>query len=348
MKHRYLWLLGSFLSGPVFAQHEGHGVGAPTENQEQQTPDPHAGHTMPPAAATPPENTHEGHDVNAAVPSDPHAGHVMPQVPAPSAHEGHDMTAMDQAATREEQAPPPEAFSGPQHAADLFYNPAEMASARDLLRNEHGSFTSVFFMADQFELREQDGEDTYLWDAQGWYGGDFNKFWFKTEGEGQRGESPEELEFQTLWSRAIHPWFDFQAGVRWDFERGFERSHLVLGLQGLLPYRFEVDAAAFISEGGDITTRFEGEYDVWLTQRLVLQPRIELELSGQDIPEREIGSGLASGEFGLRLHYQIVRELAPYLGLEYEYLFSDTADYARLAGKGSKGWNAVFGVRSWF
>ena len=197
-------------------------------------------------------------------------------------------------------------------------------------------------------MRSRDGEDSYVWDVQGWYGGDIDKFWFKTEGGGDIDDSPGEIEVQTLWSHAIHPWFDFQAGARLDFESGFERSHLALGVQGLAPYSFEVDAAAFISDDGDVSARFEGEYDVWLTQRLVLQPRLELELHAQDIPERSIGSGLSSGEIGVRLHYQIVREFAPYLGVEYERLFSGTADAAQRAGEDVGGWSVVVGVRTWF
>src|SRR3546814_4465027 len=109
---------------------------------------------------------------------------------------------------------------------------------------------------------------SYLWDAQGWYGGDINKFWFKTEGEGNFGESPEQVEVQALWSRAITPWFDFQAGIRYDFRPDPERGHLVVGLQGLVPYQFEIDAAAFLSDEGDLTARFEAEYDQRITQRL--------------------------------------------------------------------------------
>jgi len=337
------------MASTSLAQHEGHTTPEPATAEEQQPADTHAGQaaTAEPAA---PADPHAGHVMSAepAAEVDPHVGHTMP-VPAADAHQGHDMATMSAGGMpAADQPPPPEAFEGPAHAADRFYDSAEMARTREGLRVENGDFKTLFVMADQFEIRSHDGEDTYIWDAQGWYGGDINKFWFKTEGEGDVDDSPEEIELQALWSHALHPWFDLQAGARVDFESGFERSHLVLGLQGLAPYRFEIDAAAFISDEGDVSARFEGEYDVWLTQRLILQPRVELELAAQDIPERSMGSGLSSGEFGARLHYQFVREFAPYLGVEYERLFSGTADAARLQGKETGGWNVVLGVRSWF
>lgn len=350
MKYRYLLLLGSLVAGAVLAQHEGHSVPEDVAPPEQPAADAHAGHetgTTPPAA---PADPHAAHNAAAepVPPADPHAGHVMP-APAATAEPAHDMATMatDNPAARD-QPPPAEAFSGPANAADQVYDSAEMAAARAELREEHGDFKLLFLTTDQFELRNGHDEDIYVWDVQGWYGGDIDKFWVKTEGEGEVDNSPEEVELQTLWSHAIHPWFDFQAGARFDFESGLERSHLVLGLQGLAPYSFEVDTAAFISEEGDVTARFEAEYDLWLTQRLILQPRLEFDLAAQDVPELAIGSGLVSAEIGARLHYQFAREFAPYLGVHYERLYGGTADAARRDGKFTGGWSMVFGLRTWF
>ncbi|MEY4640230.1 MAG: hypothetical protein RLZZ227_224 [Pseudomonadota bacterium] len=329
---------------PAADPHAGHAMPAAAESA-----DPHAGHTMPAAAAG--ADPHAGHAPPApAEPADPHAGHTPPAAAtAADPHAGHDMATMgaSDAATRD-QPPSAEAFAGPEHAADLLHDSADMARARAGLLGEHGDFRALFLMADQFELRNHDGEEALVWDAQGWYGGDIDKFWIKSEGEVAADTVPDTIEVQTLWSRALHPWFDFQAGARWDFESGFERSHLVLGFQGLSPYRFELDAAAFLSDEGDLSARVEAEYDLWLTQRLVLQPRLEAEFAASDIPERSIASGLSSAEFGARLQYQLAREFAPYAGVVYERLFSGTADAARLQGRDSGGWRAVLGVRSWF
>ena len=194
----------------------------------------------------------------------------------------------------------------------------------------------------------REGRDGYSWDAQGWYGGDINKLWIKSEGEGSFGESPEQAEVQALYSRAINPWFNVQGGVRYDLRPNLKRAHLVLGIQGLAPYWFEVDGALFLSNKGDLTARFEAEYDQRITQKLILQPSFELDLAAQDIPELGIGAGLSTAEAGLRLRYEIVPEFAPYIGVEYERAFGNTADFARAAGEKVGGWSLLTGVRVWF
>ncbi len=203
-------------------------------------------------------------------------------------------------------------------------------------------------LIDQLEAKLRNGRDGYAWDAQAWYGGDIDKLWLKTEGEGAFGEAVEGAEVQALWSHAIDPWFDLQLGARHDFRPDPERTHLVVGVQGLAPYWFEVDAAAFVSNKGDVTARLEAEYDLRITQKLILQPRVELDLSLQDVPEIGIGSGLSSGELGARLRYEIRPEFAPYVGLEYERAFGDTADFRRAAGEKAGGLSLLVGLRTWF
>lgn len=255
----------------------------------------------------------------------------------------------DPSPTPYEAPPPPEAFSGPAHAADIVFDPVTMAEAREGARRELGATNAYKIMVDRLEARMKEGNDDYLWEGQGWYGGDLNKLWIKTEGEGEFGEDPEDAELQALWSRAINPWFDFQAGARHDFLPGdLDRSYLVVGIQGLAPYFFELDAAAFLSDEGDLTARFEGEYDQLLTQKLILQPRIELNFSAQDVPELGLGSGLTSVETGLRLRYEFHPEFAPYIGIGYERFIGDTADYARAANQDLGGWRALAGLRAWF
>lgn len=243
--------------------------------------------------------------------------------------------------------PPAEAFEGPQHAADEIYGSAVMAEARATNHATHGDMKTGTLLAERLEVRISDGHEAYLWDVQGWYGGDIDKFVLKSEGEGAFGGGVEDAEFQALWGHAIGPYFDLQAGARLDLEPE-TRSHLVLGVQGLAPYMFHVDAAAFLSDRGDLTARLEGEYDYKLTQRLILQPRAELELSAQDIPERETGSGLTKFETGLRLRYELAREFAPYVGVGYEAKLGETADLARAAGEDPDGLALLLGLRAWF
>ncbi|MEZ5689436.1 MAG: copper resistance protein B [Caenibius sp.] len=243
--------------------------------------------------------------------------------------------------------PPDAAYAGPAHAADAFVGADKMAASRAAVVREVSGMPVFWFQADRAEYRARSGSDGYLWDVQGYYGGDIDKFWFKSEGEGSFGEQPESAEMQGLWSHAIGPWWDVQAGIRQDLT-GAERTHAVIGVQGLAPYLFEIDAAAFLSSKGDLTARIEAELDQRITQRLILQPRVELNLSAQDIPELGVGAGLDSVEAGVRLRYEFVREFAPYLGVEQEWKVGQSADYARAAGEDPGVTNYVVGVRFWF
>ena len=292
-------------------------------------PDPHAGHAMPPATVAPP------------VVPDPHAGHpigdTMAAPPAPPVG-----------------PPPPEALSGPAHAADLAYDAADMARSRAQERRVNGAVPQYRLLIDRLEVALRDGRDAYIWDdAQFWYGGDINRLWIKSQGEGEFGGGLEAAEVQALYSRAISPWFDLQAGARYDFAPDPGRGYLVLGLQGLAPYWFELDAAMFLSERGDVTARFEAEYDLRITQRLILQPQIEADFALQDVPELRLGSGLSTAELGLRLRHEFFPArapavFAPYLGVQYERAFGDTAAFRRAAGERVGGWSLLLGVRTWF
>ena len=330
---------------PTADPHAGHAAPGATPAPVQPATDPHAGHRtaapLAPAAdpSCPPEHAAMGHCTPKAAAgqpaADPHAGHQPGNAAAPGAPP---------------VAPPPQAaFSGPEHAADAVWDPKLMAQKREEeLISEHGGYTGYMVLLDQFEARVQDGRDGYAWEGDAWYGGDYNRLWVKTEGEGEFGGSLESAEVQALYSRAIDPWFNLQAGLRYDIRPKPDRAHLVVGVQGLAPYWFEVDAAAFLSEKGDLTGRFEAEYDQRITNRLILQPRLEIELAAQDVPELGIGSGLSSAEAGLRLRYEIKREFAPYIGVEYERRFGDTARFARAEGEDVGGWAFMVGLRSWF
>ena len=244
--------------------------------------------------------------------------------------------------------PPAAALSGPEHAADGVYGTPSMAEAREGLRREHGGLPAYKFFFDRIETRARKGSDAYLVEGEAWYGGDIDKLWVKTELEGEWSEGLEGAELQGLWSHAIDPWFDVQGGVRYDPQKGPDRAHLVLGVQGLAPYWWEVDGAVFLSNKGEVTARAEAEYDLRITQKLILQPRAEVDLSLQDIPELQIGAGLTSAAIGVRLRYQVTQLFAPYLGIEYERAFGDTRRFLRAEGDHPNSWNFLIGLRSWF
>jgi len=256
---------------------------------------------------------------------------------------GHNMPTTD-AAIPQGTAPPVPT----DHAADALYDPAAMARARAAMIAEGGGMTYSQWMLDRLEYRAGKGADGYAWEGEGWIGGDIDRFAVKSEGEGRFGGSLERAEVQALYSRAIDPWFNLQAGVRQDFGEGPDRSYAVIGIDGLAPYWFEVGAEAFLSTRGDAHLRLEESYDQRLTQRLILQPAAEFNLAAQDVPELGIGAGPSDIELGLRLRYEIAREFAPYVGVNWERKLGDTADYARAAGDKPSATSLVIGLRAWF
>lgn len=210
----------------------------------------------------------------------------------------------------------------------------------------------TFFMADRLEYNSINGPNPLIWDAQGWIGKDYQKFWFKAEGEALTIEPEGEMEFQGLYSRAITPYFDLQAGIRYDFmysgEENRSRAFGVIGLQGLAPYFFEVDGALFVSTAGDISASLEAEYDLPITQRLWGQPRIATNIALQEVEEFGVGSGFNNVQLGFRLRYEIRREIAPYIGVSWNRKLSETADFTRLEGGSASVFGLVGGVRMWF
>ncbi|GAB4474704.1 MAG: hypothetical protein OHK0018_05230 [Erythrobacter tepidarius] len=222
-----------------------------------------------------------------------------------------------------------------------------MAASREELRRTHGDFPVFWLQGDRLETQLREGQDLYLWDIQGYYGGPTSRLWFKSEGEGEWGASPEDAEVQALYARAFAPFWDMQAGIRQAIA-GPDTTHAVIGVQGLAPYMFEIDAALFLSHRGDLTARIEGEVDQRITQRLILQPRIKANLSAQDVPELGIGAGIDQIEAGARLRYEFRREFAPYIGIEQSWRTGKGADFARAAGQASSSTSLVSGIRFWF
>lgn len=205
------------------------------------------------------------------------------------------------------------------------------------------TYTMVRLQAD---AAEADGEGLVSWEGDAWIGGDVNKLWLKTEGEVHGGEA-EKAELQALWSRNVATFWDVQAGVRHDFEPD-QTSYLALGLQGLAPYHFETDVAGFLSEEGDVSFRLKQSFDVLLTQRLVLEPEVELNAFAQDVPEQDVGAGFSDVEAKLKLRYEITRKFAPYVEAAYERSLGETASIARAAGEEVDATSFRVGLRAWF
>jgi len=211
----------------------------------------------------------------------------------------------------------------------------------------HDSAINSFFLADKLEWQDADDGSALAWDLSGWIGGDIDRLWLRSEGERSNGKT-EDAEIQALWGHAISPWWDVVSGVRQDFKPGAPQTWAALGVQGMALYNFEAEATAFIGEGGQSALRFEGDYDILLTNRLILQPTAELNIYGKNDAQRGIGSGLANTEAGLRLRYEIRREFAPYIGVTWNRTYGNSADYAREEGEDRSEARLVLGVRMWF
>lgn len=284
-------------------------------------PQDHAGH-QPPLSDCPPEHAAMGHCTPA--PADPAAsGTALPAGNAP--------------------APVIERAD----YADRIWGTAAMVPVRSAIRREHGGMSFSQIMVDIAELQIRDGREGYRWEGEGWFGGDIDRLVVKSEGEGNFGERVEDVEAQALYSRAIDPYFNLQAGVRQDFEpRG--RTYAAIGIEGLAPYWFEVEAHGFLSTRGDLLGRVSASYDQRITQRLILQPRVEVNLAAQDVAASGIGAGLSDAEVDLRLRYEIRREFAPYVGISHSARIGRTADFARARGEDASSTSLVIGIRAWF
>ncbi|UAJ12944.1 copper resistance protein B (plasmid) [Polymorphobacter megasporae] len=234
------------------------------------------------------------------------------------------------------------------HYTDRFFPNENMEHGRAALMRQEGgqNFYQVMFNLAEFQARQ--GHDGYRWDGEAWFGGDISRLWLKSEGDGAFRQGVENAEVQALYSRAIGPYFNLQAGVRHDFQPSPTRTYATVGFEGLAPYMFEVNGALFLSNKGDFLGRLEGYYDQRITQRLILQPRVELNLAAQDVPENRLGAGLTDAELGLRLRYELRRQFAPYIGVSYVAQTGRTADFTRAEGKKPQTTSFVAGVRFWF
>lgn len=221
-----------------------------------------------------------------------------------------------------------------------------------------GFFPSVFaagaddpllykVMIDKLEVRNTDGSNPLVLDADAWVGYDLNKLWLKTEVE-YVDDGAEEAEIQFLYSRALAPFWDFQVGWRRDIKPEPSRDFLALGFRGLAPYLFDVDAEVFVGESGQLGARLDAEYEYLFSQKLILSPEVEINLYSKDDKEVGIGSGLSDMELGLRLRYEVRREFAPYIGVNWTKIFGQTADFAREEGEKTDDVQIVAGVRIWF
>lgn len=301
---------------------------------------PNSATSAPARAATP----HAAPSRHAAPSS--HAQHAVPSTenatPVSMPHDmgsmamDHDMNAMPPASARA-NAPLPVPTAADIAAAFL---PVTMPPM-------HGHDVNSYVLLDRLEAVASDHGHGLSWDATAWIGGDMNRLWLRSEGERRDGRN-ESADLEILYGHSVATWWDVVAGWRRDLQPGPAQDFAALGVMGTAPYKFELSATAYLGRGGQTAARIESEYELPLSGRVYLQPRIELNLYGRDDPRRGIGAGLATLEAGLRLRYEISRQFAPYLGIEHERRFGRTADMARAIGESAGDTRLVAGLRIWF
>ena len=296
-------------------------------------------------------------------------GHDAPPKPAPAAEE-HDHSAMDHStmdhsamghAAEPQQPPAVHDHAMMDHAAMghvMAEEPktplptitdADRAAAFPALTTDHAHHSQWFskVLVDELETWDADDGRALRWGAQAWLGSDLNKVWLRSGGERVGGET-EAADVELLYGRGISPWWDVVAGIRHDFRPGDGRDYLAVGVIGMAPYKFEVDATAYLGESGQSALRLEAEYEALLGPRWVLQPKLEAAFYGKDEPERGIGQGLNTLEAGLRLRYEVRRRFAPYIGIGWEKAYGEAARLRRAEGEDVSDVHVVAGVRLWF
>lgn len=211
----------------------------------------------------------------------------------------------------------------------------------------HGESLHSLVIIDQLEFWNASPGTGLGWDAVAWFGNDINRLWLRSEGE-YVDSSLESAELEVLGGHSIAPWWDLVAGIRHDFKPGQSQDFLALGVMGLAPYKFETAITLYVGEGGQTAARMQFEYETLFTNRLILQPKLELNFYGKDDPERGLGSGLSNGSLGLRLRYEITRQFAPYIGVSWDKAFGQTANYLLNDGESTAELNLFAGVRIWF
>jgi copper resistance protein B len=306
---------------PVLAQHAGHGQ-TPVQQTTEPAPDPHAGHVMPAPEPTSPAQEQGSQQA---------ADHSMMEGMDHSTM-GHDL---------------------PASAAPLdpipTVTPADRAAAFPDVAGHavHDKSIHYFVLVDRLETSDADGGTPVAWEASGWVGTDLNRLWVRSEGEAIDGRT-EEASVELFYGRAIARWWDGVVGVRQDFGDGPSQTFAAIGVIGQAPYKFEVEATAYIGQEGQTGLAVEAEYDTLLTNRLILQWLAEAEAWGEDDPRRGIGSGLSTVEAGLRLRYEFTKQFAPYIGIARERSFGNTAGLRRVDGMDVDETRVVAGLRFWF
>ena len=267
-------------------------------------------------------------------------------------HSGMDHSGMDHSGMGDPATGHPASHAGPHGTSSTPIPPltdADRAAAFPTLTRhmQHAPTVNRYLLFNRLEAWDEDHGSGQAWEAQGWIGTDTDRLWLRSEGEREGGDT-HAADLELLYGRSVSPWWDLVAGVRHDFAPGDSRTWAAFGVQGLAPYLFEVAVTGYLGESGHAALAAEAEYELLLTNRLILQPVLEATVHAKEDVARGVGAGLSTAEAGLRLRYEVNRHVAPYLGVSHERAFGDTARLRRAGDAPSRETRFVAGLRIWF
>lgn len=263
------------------------------------------------------------------------AAESLPNRPGMSGHEGHAGHVMSM------PAPPADSSAIETNAEDAARTPGPGEHAG----HGEGGDRYVWLKLDQLEAADTNEGTQASWKGSLSWGSSLNRLWLTSEGARQEGH---EVQTQLFWSHAVSRWWDLTLGTRLDNGPGASRTWAAVGVKGLAPYWFETAATFYVSDEQQTALRLDADYELLLTNRLILQPEVELNFYGKDDPARLQGSGLSDVTVGLRLRYEIRRKFAPYLGVEWTRRHGQTEDLARATGERVHDSRAMAGLRIWY
>jgi copper resistance protein B len=291
------------------------------------------------------------------VEAQPPSGAAVSPGASPDQHAGHGQEKPAETPAAAAPAPRPASPDEPAHgqathALPVFIQPLtdddRKAAFPDVGGHAaHDDAVHYLVLLDQLEWQATDGASGINLDSKGWVGRDRDRLWFRTEGDADGGRVGE-AQAHVLYGRQFSRWWDVVAGIRQDFRPGPAQTWAAIGVQGLAPYWFEIEATAYVGASGRTHARLEVEYELLLTNRLILQPLVEVEIFGKSDPERGVGAGVSTTDAGVRLRYEFRREVAPYLGVVWSNKWGETADFAEAAAEDTGGARLVTGIRLWF
>ena len=227
----------------------------------------------------------------------------------------------------------------------LHSGPYVLEDAKHMHAGDTANFHALAF--DRLEVLSADGDSHGALEGGFWFGNTYDRFVIKTEGEIEDGQI-EASETKFLWRHAISAFWDLDAGVRIDSGVGSDNSWLTLGLSGLMPYWIETDVALQLREDGLVGLSGEFEYDLHFSNRLIAEPGLAFNIYSEDNQQQGLGSGLNDLTLGVRLRYEITRQFAPYIGVEWKGRFGEGKRLARAANQDTHQTSVVAGLRFWF